>query len=161
MSFIESYKRLDNLCKDIFTSETGVTTYITNMESLMYNRFQITNWDSDYKKLKHYRYIRNQIVHENNVDEGNICNADDLYWVEQFYQRIINQTDPLTLYQKALYASKQQASKQQTLKPKKTEEPAKYKEENERTYRKLKFALTIIIIIALLSVSAILLLLWR
>ena len=152
MSFIESYKRLDNLCKDIFTSETGVTTYISHMESLMYNRFQIMNWDSDYKKLKHYRYIRNQIVHENNVNESSICDEDDLQWVEQFYQRIINQTDPLTLYKKAM-----SASKQQVVKSKKTEETAEYQEENERTYKKLKFAFTMIIIIALISAIAILL----
>jgi hypothetical protein len=118
----------------------------------MYNRFQIMNWDSDYKKLKHYRYIRNQIVHENNVNESSICDEDDLQWVEQFYQRIINQTDPLTLYKKAM-----SASKQQVVKPKKTEKPAIYQEENERTYKKLKFAFTMIIIIALVSAIAILL----
>ena len=111
MSFIESYKRLDNLCKDLFMSETGVSTYICNMENLMYNHFLITNWDDDYKKLKHYLYIRNQIVHDNNVNERTICDENDLQWIQNFYQRILNRTDPLALHQKALIASQQQTSK--------------------------------------------------
>lgn len=116
MSFIESYKRLDNLCKDLFMSETGVTTYIYNMEYIMYPRFQIINWDSDYKKLKQYRYIRNQIVHENSANEANLCNENDLQWIEQFYQRIIHRTDPLALYQEAEMASQLQTSNSQRIK---------------------------------------------
>jgi hypothetical protein len=113
MGFIESYKRLDNLCKDLFKSETGVTTYINNMEYLTNARYQIGNWDSDYKQLKHFRYIRNQIVHENNVTEGNICNKNDILWIEQFHQRILQRTDPLALYHKAVTASQQKTTQYQ------------------------------------------------
>lgn len=116
MRFIESYKRLDNLCKDLLGSETGVTSYICNMEELMYARFQITNWESDYNKLKHYRYIRNQIVHENFANEANMCNENDLQWIEQFYQRILNRTDPLALHQKAVVAFRQKTSKPKNIK---------------------------------------------
>lgn len=116
MSFIESYKRLDNLCKDLLRSETGITSYIFNLEKLMHTRFQITNWETVYNKLKHYRYIRNQIVHENSANEANMCNENDLQWIEQFYQRILNRTDPLALYRKAVIASQQQISKPKNIK---------------------------------------------
>lgn len=110
MGFIDSYKRLDNLCKDRFKSETGVTMYINNMECLTHVRFQIDRWDSDYKQLKHYRHIRNQIVHDNNVTEGNSCSEQDIQWVEHFHQRILQRTDPISLYHKNLVASQQKTA---------------------------------------------------
>lgn len=37
----------------------------------------VLSWKADYLKLKHYRYIRNQIAHENYADESNMCSAQD------------------------------------------------------------------------------------
>ena len=51
MSFLESYKRLDNLCKDMFRSEKGVTTYIELMEQNRNKGKSIPMWDSEYRKL--------------------------------------------------------------------------------------------------------------
>ena len=34
MSFLEEYKRLDNLCKDMFSTSTGITTYIEELEKI-------------------------------------------------------------------------------------------------------------------------------
>lgn len=113
MSFIESYKRLDNLCKDLYKSETGVTTYINNMECLTHCRYQVESWDSDYRSLKHYRHIRNQIVHDNNVTEGNSCSDYDIQWVEQFHQRVLQQTDPIALYHRAVVAAQQKTAQSQ------------------------------------------------
>lgn len=53
------------------------------------------------KTLKHYCWVRNQIAHKPDCDENNMCVEDDVLWLDQFYSRIINQTDPLTLYRKA------------------------------------------------------------
>ncbi len=92
--FLQSYKRLDNLCKDILKSEKGVTTYIEYLERINQNQFK-----DDYYKLKHYRYVRNKIVHENNASEENMCTSSDIEWIENFYNRILNQTDPLALHQ--------------------------------------------------------------
>jgi hypothetical protein len=115
MSFIESYKRLDNLCKDLLNSEKGITTYIENIEQIKYTRYYTSNFDCDYKMLKHYRYIRNQIVHDNDATEDNMCDENDIIWIEQFYKNILNQTDPLSLYHKAKHAH-------QHVKPTKTTE---------------------------------------
>lgn len=102
MGYISSYKSLDNLCKDLLKSSTGVTEYITSMEKINNWRFKVQGWDDDYRQLKHYRDIRNQIVHENNADENNMCSVSDTQWLEQFYKRILNQTDPLALYKKSV-----------------------------------------------------------
>jgi hypothetical protein len=93
--FLDVYKRLDNLCKDIFHSDRGISTYIENLEHL-----RSYQYENDYRRLKEYRYIRNQIVHENNVDEEDMYDQDDIRWLEEFYERIMNQTDPLCLHNK-------------------------------------------------------------
>ncbi|WP_291764981.1 DUF6548 family protein [Blautia sp.] len=98
MGFMESYKHLDNLCKDM--NGIGVTGYIKDMEQEKNGDFYVAIWKEDYRKLKHYRYIRNQIAHENDVNENNLCSDGDTAWLDSFYQRILAQTDPLALYYK-------------------------------------------------------------
>lgn len=98
MSFFDSYKRLDNLCKDLFQTDRGISSYIEEMEKHRYVNYPIEHWDSDYKNLKHLRYCRNQIAHVDGVTEEEICTEDDIRWLEDFYQRILNQTDPIAKY---------------------------------------------------------------
>ena len=111
MAFMEAYKRLDNLCKDLFPSDVGITEYIKSMERCSHYTLYIDNWRNDYFALKHYRYIRNKIVHENDVTEDELCTADDVIWINNFYQRILNQTDPLALYRKAAVNSSKSSNK--------------------------------------------------
>lgn len=151
MSFLESYKRLDNLCKDVFRSEKGVTTYIESMENTSYS-FRPADFDSDYKNLHRYRHIRNQIAHDNYADESNMCDENDTLWIEQFYGRILNQTDPLSLQHKAMTEYQKQASK-----AKRTQEPIKYSIENKTPHRGSR-VVWVVIIIALILISALLLL---
>lgn len=97
MGFMQSYKRLDNLCRDM--NGVGVTGYLQDMEQT-YAGIAVPGWKADYLKLKHYRYIRNQIAHENNATEESLCSLEDAAWIEEFYQRILHQTDPLAVYYK-------------------------------------------------------------
>lgn len=106
MGFMESYKYLDNLCKDM--NGIGITGYIKDMEQEPNGDFYVDGWEKDYLQLKHYRYIRNQIAHENYAHESDMCSAKDIAWLDAFYQRIIGQTDPLALcYKKNRFRSSQ------------------------------------------------------
>ncbi len=102
MGFLNEYKKLDNLCKDLLHSSTGVTTYIQNLESLRNSH----KYEDDYKKLKTYRHIRNQIVHENNIEEDDLCDSSDIRWIQNFYRRILKQSDPLALENKRSHKRK-------------------------------------------------------
>ena len=102
MSFFQEYKRLDNLCKDLFNCNKGISTYIEHMEKYNFNAQKIQNWDSNLQKLKKYRHIRNLIAHENNSDESDYCNKSDEKWIVDFYDSIIKRNDPLALYKKSL-----------------------------------------------------------
>ena len=96
MGFMQSYKRLDNLCRDM--NGVGVTGYLEDMDRKSGAGLQVTGWWDDYRQLKYYRHIRNQIAHENNATEEGLCSEDDSAWIEAFHHRILDRMDPLALY---------------------------------------------------------------
>ena len=101
MGFIESYKRLERLCGDLLNDDRRISAYIDEMISLPRGAYLVRGWDDDLKRLKHYRWVRNQIAHELDCSEENMCEPSDVVWIDVFYSRIMNQTDPLALYSKA------------------------------------------------------------
>ncbi len=114
LEFQEEYKRLDRLCRDYLSSREGVSEYIRQMESTPFcNRRYVFTWEDDYKQLKHIRWIRNQLAHEVGTMNSDICTVYDLDWVQNFYNRIMNGSDPFTIMRKAdeAHRTKQQTPK--------------------------------------------------
>ncbi|HBK02072.1 MAG TPA: hypothetical protein DDY77_03480 [Clostridiales bacterium] len=109
LEFQEAYKRLDKLCRDCFASNEGVSEYIHLMEneSLCGGRY-VQFWESDYKELKHVRWVRNQLSHEVGTLQSDICTQEDLAFVVDFYQRIMSGDDPLTKLRQAKSIAKTQ-----------------------------------------------------
>lgn len=101
MKFIETYKQLEKLCGEIMNDERRVSAYIDEMIRLSDGTYRVENWDTDLKQLKHYRWVRNKIVHEPDCTEETMCKAEDVVWLNQFRRRILNGTDPLALYRKS------------------------------------------------------------
>jgi len=101
MSFMASYKRLEKLCGDVMGDERKVSAYIDAMLSKSLGSRYVAGWDSDLRNLKHYRWVRNQIVHDPDCCEEMMCGPEDVQWLEDFHDRIMDQTDPLALYRKA------------------------------------------------------------
>ncbi len=98
--FFEAYKKLDRLCSDLYTEKNGISAYIADMEAkTAMGHYLVPSWDSDYKSLKHVRWVRNQIAHESDVLQ--LSETSDLSFVQDFYDRILSEADPLTLLRKA------------------------------------------------------------
>ncbi|MDE7439385.1 MAG: hypothetical protein K2N23_02640, partial [Clostridia bacterium] len=97
VKFQEQYKRLDALCKDLFSSKDGVTAYIAEMERNSYSRYRyrIYNWDSTIEQLKRLRHIRNQLAHDVGAFDYDLCTHADIEWLNSFYDLILNINDPL------------------------------------------------------------------
>ena len=110
MSFIDSYKRLEKLCSEIYGN--GVKSYIEEMSNNPMGSRCVTGWGEDLKKLKHYKWVRNQISHEPDCTEDNMCESNDAEWLDNFRSRIMSGSDPLTLYRKARYPHATQKEKQ-------------------------------------------------
>lgn len=66
---MESYKHLDKICREIFNSDKGITTYIDTMQEINDGNRKLPFWDDVLRKLKNYRYMRNMYVHD--VDTPN------------------------------------------------------------------------------------------
>lgn len=101
MGFIDSYKHLEKLCGEVLNDERKISAYIDEMINKPRGSYIVSGWDEDLKQLKHYRHIRNKIAHEPGCYEENMCDIGDTEWLDNFYYRIMNQTDPLTLYNKS------------------------------------------------------------
>ena len=108
--FFEQYKKLDNLCKDLLNSKQGVSTYIAQMENTpAFERRYVNSWDSDYKMLKHIRWVRNDIAHSDYQSE---CTEGDIAHARNFYTKIMKQEDPFSIINKRKIAQfRKQSSK--------------------------------------------------
>ena len=102
-TFLEEYKILDESCKVLLESDVGVTEYINIMKEVPEKySVQINGWTDDFKKLKRSRAIRNKIVHEVGKCEENLSTLLDVDWLKNFYCRIKEEQDPLSLYFKII-----------------------------------------------------------
>lgn len=105
IQFLDKYKELDKICGAMFNVKTGVSEYIATMEKCASAGEQnIPNWKNNYKLLKHLRWIRNKIAHE----EESPCTKEDLANLKSFIKLIKKEKDPVTL----LYYSKNKKAKQ-------------------------------------------------
>ncbi len=95
LEFFEEYKKVDAICKDMYSTEQGVGSYLENMDETPCSiRYKIKEWSDDYRKLKHMRWLRNKIAHENSFVG---CTSGDLDWIKNFHARLINRQDPLAV----------------------------------------------------------------
>lgn len=104
MGFMDSYKRLEKLCGDMLEDERRISAYIDKMYENTEGWDLVDDWESDLKNLKYYRRIRNKLVHEPDAYEEELCDTEDVEWLEDFYYRIIDGEDPLSRYYKIVRA---------------------------------------------------------
>ena len=111
IELLEEYKYVDAICRDMLGAEKGVTAYIEQLdETPVTVRYWITEWNDEYKQLKHIRWLRNQIVHSTGSVE---CSQSDLDWLKGFHNRLLTQQDLLAKVHRVIKES--QIQKQQQL----------------------------------------------
>lgn len=112
--FLEEYKQLDKLCGELYDGQPGVTSYINEMKNVNWNDARdIPNWKSDLNELKRLRHTRNHLAHTEGAFDENLCTNEDVNWVKDFRNRILKQTDPLSLlgkYPKRFTSNEDQSS---------------------------------------------------
>jgi hypothetical protein len=111
--FFEEYKKLDNLCRDLLSSEKGVTSYIEEMDNTpLSKQLLVSDFDETYKMLKHVRWVRNDIAHGNGNSE---CEQADIDFVCDFYKKILSRTDPFAIIRKAENEAAKKAAKKKAV----------------------------------------------
>lgn len=100
----DEFKRVDGICRDMFSSQRGVSEYIEQMErDFAYGRQRIPSWERDYRSLKRVRWLRNQIAHEMTVTD---CAVDDVEYLQDFHDRLLCQQDPLAVLRRTRQAAR-------------------------------------------------------
>ena len=94
---MNAYKRLEKLCSDMYGTAHGISAYIEDMVNCSQGARIVPGWEHDLKQLKHYRWVRNKIVHEPDCTEEKMCVPADTRWLDTFYDRIMHRRDPLTV----------------------------------------------------------------
>ena len=92
IDYLESYKRLDQLCRDMFRSKDGVTEYINQMDRVISRINSKQDWRNFYSRLKYQRRLRNDLVHNTECSD---CTEEDIDEIEYFFDLILKQEDPL------------------------------------------------------------------
>ena len=92
LDYLDSYKRLDQLCRDMFRSKDGVTEYINQMDRVISRINSRRDWRDFYSRLKYQRRLRNNLVHNTECSE---CTEEDIDEIEYFFELILKQEDPL------------------------------------------------------------------
>ena len=97
LDYLESYKRLDQLCRDMFRNKDGVTEYINQMDRVISRINSKPDWRNFYSRLKYQRRLRNDLVHNT---ECSYCTEEDIDEIEYFFDLILKQEDPLACIRK-------------------------------------------------------------
>ncbi len=96
--FFEEYKHLEKLCREMYDSYEGVTSYIDDMKKVSFRDYSnIPNWRTDLEQLCRLRHIRNNLAHTEGAFYEQNCTQEDVDWVKDFYRRIMAQSDPLSV----------------------------------------------------------------
>lgn len=94
----DEFKRVDAICRDMFSCQHGVSEYISQMEGVsVYKRCRAPSWEQDYRALKRTRWLRNQIAHELTAAD---CTIADVEYLRDFHDRLLRQQDPLAVLRK-------------------------------------------------------------
>lgn len=97
LDYLESYKRLDQLCRDMFRTKDGVTEYINQMDRVISKINSKQDWRNFYSRLKYQRRLRNDLVHNTECLD---CTEEDIDEIEYFFDLILKQEDPLACIRK-------------------------------------------------------------
>ena len=95
--FLNQFKLLEKLCNEMYKDVHGVSLYIEECEYvaslLPGDQPQFAQF---IHRLRHCRYIRNQLSHEITSDTVQISSPSDIEFLQNLYHMLAKQTDPLT-----------------------------------------------------------------
>ncbi len=103
MEYFSEYKIVERICRDMY-GENGVKAYIEEMENCnSREKIFVNNWDTELRTLKHLKWLRNQIAHDNESYE---VTEQDLADIKTFHNALLTQQDPLALLHKEIENTK-------------------------------------------------------
>lgn len=96
--FLEIYIQVNELCMKLFDTDKGIIAYIEEMTSIKEGGKYVTEWKTSLLTLKRLTKEYNAYVNEGCSALGEVCDSDDVKWLQNFYKSCLNRTDPLSVY---------------------------------------------------------------
>ena len=101
-TFLNEYIRLEKLCKDLYKhlpkeELRGVWNYTQDMKNTpIHIKRNIPDWDYHYRELERIRITKNNWSHEEDGTKYMPFTQDDIEYLRDFRESILNQTDPIS-----------------------------------------------------------------
>lgn len=117
--FFEEFTKLNMACVSVYQAEDGTLGYLEQMGSVSaVGADLVPNWVQDLEQLHRYRTVYQALSQSTDAFEECLCTKEDVQWIMEFRNKIMERKDPLALLQ---------------LKGYRAEDDAKQRLENERS----------------------------
>ena len=94
--FYEEFTKLDRLCSEVYQLDNGVGTYLAEMSAVSAAWAEkVPGWIPDMEQLYRYYVLRKAMAQSSEAFQDTLCAHEDVLWIRQFHQRILERTDPL------------------------------------------------------------------
>ena len=98
--FFEEFTKLDKTCVSVYQAEGGTLGYLAQMRSVSGACADIVpHWISDLEQLHRYRTIYLALAQSPEAFEERLCCQEDVRWLQEFRNKIMERKDPLALLQ--------------------------------------------------------------
>lgn len=102
--FFELFNKVDRLCVQVYQNEHGLADYIEDMRSIsVYSVEDIPDWERDLFQLITLRNIRSSLINSPDAFQDTLCTQEQMQWLEEFHQRILDRQDPMALLEEYGY----------------------------------------------------------
>ena len=102
--FYEEFTRLDHTCAEIYQLENGVGTYLAEMDA-------VPGWIENMEQLYRLFMLRKALAQSPEAFMETICAPEDVDWLRDFRQLIMDRKDPLALMKQHGYQADEDARK--------------------------------------------------
>ena len=108
--FFEEFTKLDKICVSVYQAEGGTLGYLEQMRSASGIGADIVpRWTADLEQLHRYRTIYLALAQSNEAFEERLCGREDVRWLQEFHNKILERKDPLALLHSRGYRAEDDA----------------------------------------------------
>ena len=94
-AFFDEYKKAEKTCNRLCGCDNGISWYIGQMEETQNIKTSPKPWKDTYYTLKHLRWLRNKIAHD---DESCNVTEKDVKDIREFHDSLLLENDELSLF---------------------------------------------------------------
>jgi len=117
--FFEEFTKLDKTCVSVYQAEGGTIGYLEQMGGVSaVGADLVPHWVEDMEQLHRYRTVYQALAQSADAFCECLCTREDVQWIVEFRNKIMERKDPLALLQMKGYRA---------------EDDAKQRMENERS----------------------------